>query len=75
MDFFDNGHLIVALLDAEYVMDAWSDIDQDAITKILADTDTTPWIRLPLLDTPKFRDFIDEVDKVRNESVYSRPRD
>ena len=69
MDFFDNGYFVVDLLDPQFAINAWNEIQGEEMTKVQTNTENTPFTQLPLPETPHFTAFRDQVDKVGNGSV------
>ena len=69
MDFFDYGHSVVDLVNPQFAVNAWHDIDKDELVRRLDKIDDKPWVPLNHPQTPDFAAFVNVIDEVRNEST------
>ena len=65
-DFHEKGFAYVQIFDPQIALDAWDDVDQYELHKLVGEKGVTPWNVLTPPDTPKFNAFIQEIEKVSN---------
>ena len=70
-DYHDKGFACVRLFDPEIALDAWDDIDQYELHKLLNDQSDKPWKVLTPPRTPKFSAFVREIERV-SSGFWSR---
>lgn len=68
-DFLEKGIVHLELMDPKYAVDAWDDIDQDEIRRLINEDGGSNWKPLAIPSNPRMDAFIEEVDKVCKPSI------